>query len=1041
MPRRQGKRNGDRPPFDAGTKDGEVRAGEGPEPGVTLLAELKGGEGAVTALAWSPDGSQLVSTLRSSMACLWDVARRESRLLPGASMFGITVTWRPNTSIVVLQGRPNLVLLDIKSGNSTATDIPISSAQISWSPDGRRLAITGRESGGIYVVNDDLSYERKLLLPDTGHSLRAAAWSSTSPLVAVWAEKEIEIWNYATGEIELRFGGESDQVYGTIAWAPDRAIVALAGDASVISIFDLSTGTNPSFRLEGHKSSVVSLAFSSCGRFLASLGWDKTIRLWSTFSWDALAVLPTGADGNGNWFGLTFHPDLPILAAAGRTEGSIDLWELDPDVLLHHPRPDTTERYTTAKIVLVGESGVGKTGLGYRLAQGQFKEHPSTHGQEFWVVDELGVQRSDGTKCEAVVWDLAGQPDYRLLHVLLIDDADAALIVFDASKHENALEAAKFWLRALTIGRAAPCPAILVAARCDRGTPSMTEEELTEFAARSGITGGFITTSALSGDGLDQLVEKLKALVPWNALTAVVTTVTFKAIKDLVLSLKEPGSAVNLLIATSAELRSAGLPDVDEDELWAAIRNLEASGFVKVLRTASADRVVLLKPELLNNLAASMVLVARSNDRGLGAIDEGRLAAGAYRLPEVDGLPDDDRRLLVDAAVVLFIERNVCFRELLGERELLIFPELINEKPSTLADDPDREDDVTYVIMGNIINVYSALVVLLGYTNVLRRRNQWQNQADYEMDGMRMGFRQQRPHDGELLLTLHYQKSAPLSARRLFQGLVEQFLKRRDISVRLYPRVCCPDCGFLLDRNQVIRFVDESNGVTFCPKGGHRIEIPTSAEAIQLREDERTAIAEQALQADRRSQLHVALAHLRAFVSGRDGTTRGRSCFVSYAWGDTDEEQWVEHTLVADLEHAGVEVILDRKHSRFGDILARFVSRIDEVDVVVVVGTPRYKDKYRNKVAEAGSVVASEVDLIGVRLMGTEERKATVIPILLAGTPRESFPPMIEAHVYADFVHLDYFSTVFDLALTIQGIAFDEKGVADLRQNLRMPVR
>jgi GTPase SAR1 family protein len=60
-------------------------------------------------------------------------------------------------------------------------------------------------------------------------------------------------------------------------------------------------------------------------------------------------------------------------------------------------------QYTTAKLVLVGETGVGKTGLGWRLAHGEFKEHTSTHGQQFWVINELRTRRQDGTECEAVL--------------------------------------------------------------------------------------------------------------------------------------------------------------------------------------------------------------------------------------------------------------------------------------------------------------------------------------------------------------------------------------------------------------------------------------------------------------------------------------------------------------------------------------------------------------------------------------------------------------------------------------------------------------
>ena len=62
--------------------------------------------------------------------------------------------------------------------------------------------------------------------------------------------------------------------------------------------------------------------------------------------------------------------------------------------------------YTTAKIVLVGDSGVGKTGLGWRLAHDEFKEQASTHGQQFWMLDSLATTRGDGTDCEAVLWDL-----------------------------------------------------------------------------------------------------------------------------------------------------------------------------------------------------------------------------------------------------------------------------------------------------------------------------------------------------------------------------------------------------------------------------------------------------------------------------------------------------------------------------------------------------------------------------------------------------------------------------------------------------------
>ena len=155
-------------------------------------------------------------------------------------------------------------------------------------------------------------------------------------------------------------------------------------------------------------------------------------------------------------YGLAFHPHLPTLATVGSALGTpmekrdreIHIWELDLAVLFRQPTPSTVT-YTSAKVVLVGDSGVGKTGLGWRVAHGDFKEHSSTHGQQFWLLKQLCTQRRDGAQCEAVLWDLAGQEDYRLIHALFIDDADLALILFDPCRPDDPLSGVEFWLKQL----------------------------------------------------------------------------------------------------------------------------------------------------------------------------------------------------------------------------------------------------------------------------------------------------------------------------------------------------------------------------------------------------------------------------------------------------------------------------------------------------------------------------------------------------------------------------------------------------------------
>ena len=76
-------------------------------------------------------------------------------------------------------------------------------------------------------------------------------------------------------------------------------------------------------------------------------------------------------------------------------------------------------------------------------------------------------------------------------------------------------------------------------------------------------------------------------------------------------------------------------------------------------------------------------------------------------------------------------------------------------------------------------NLYASLVVLLGYTPSFTRINQWQNQAQYEMEpGQVCGFRLIEEREGEIELVLYYGDQMPLRGRVQFQELFEQFLYR-----------------------------------------------------------------------------------------------------------------------------------------------------------------------------------------------------------------------------------------------------------------------
>jgi small GTP-binding protein len=868
----------------------------------------------------------------------------------------------------------------------------------------------------------------------------AVAWASDSRRVAA-ASGHGWIWEAATGAPihELISGGGLYDV----AWSPDRHSQWLAAGSSsnIVEIWDTATGSK-ALSLEGHTGHVRSVDFSGDGRLVASSADDGTVRLWSCVGWREVALFASNAEPNSSRC-IAFHPSLPLIAIShSGTHKLIHIYEIDLAVLLEQPSAPTVT-YTSAKVVLVGDSGVGKTGLGWRLAHGEFKEHASTHGQQFWLLKQLREQRRDGAQCEAVLWDLAGQDDYRLIHALFLDDADLALVLFDPTRHDDPLGGVEFWLKQLKVGarQVAGIPIVLIAARSDRGTPRLTHEELEAFCRQRGIKT-YLSTSAKAGEGIEELTRHMRGLIPWDDKPATVTTETFKRIKDFVLDLKENGHRRKVIL-TPGEL-SQRLAKTDrkwkfsDDEMMTAVGHLENHGYVTRLKTSHGEPRILLAPELLNNLAASFVLEARRNRKGLGSLEEERLLSRGYKFSELDKLAKGEKDILVDSAAALFLDHNVCFRETdpLNGRAYLVFPELINLKRPLEDDATPVEDGVAYTVSGPVENVYASLVVLMGYTQTFSRTNQWQNHARYEVgNGQVCGFRLDAERAGELDLVLYFGTDTAAPVRTLFQSLFENFLARRQLTVRRFEPVACKN-AHPLNRAVVREHLSSGAEIAFCNRCGEKISLPKADQPIQLTRRQAEAVEADRRVADQRSRFEHVLFRLKNYVTEQKIATP--ECFISYAWGRPDHERWVEKSLATDLQKAGITVVLDRwENARIGASVPRFVERVAKSDCVIVVGTPLYRKKYDNGEPMRGFVVAAEGDLIGKRMIGTEARKESVLPVLLEGAEELSFPHLLHGRVYADFRNSEaYFDVALGLLLSLYEIQPTEPVATDLRETL-----
>jgi len=706
--------------------------------------------------------------------------------------------------------------------------------------------------------------------------------------------------------------------------------------------------------------------------------------------------------------------------------------------------PGTTrvERYSVAKVVLLGEARVGKTALGWCLAGNEFQLHPVRHPVQFWTLDELSSFQANGTKREVIIWDMASQPDFRLIHPLSAADADVVLLVFDPTDRPDPLRQVRYWLSQLGTLQEHRCETILVGTRSEVGAPTLTKTDLNAFCREHGIKGGFIATSARNGENLTKLRAKISAQIDWRRLQSVPVSTHFETLKEFVLNART-NRLKRSLLPTLSQLRSrlpAGMrKSLTDDELLNSVRVLESYGYVRLLGGGSSETRVLLAPALFDELAASFVGHARNNQSGLGALDDDLVLSGGYEFKELNGFTDSQKDLLVQSVRVAFVEGRLavrCQRELIGTRKLLVFPELVTLKRPNEPYALDSLDGVAYTVKGDVENLFAILVVSIGYTNNAQKSEHWHNQARYDFgEGDICGFRHEEEDDGGAGFVLYWGKNTKEATRTFFRGLFERLVQRPKLRVTRHNPVVCR-CGHFHDWRTVRKRREEHKDFAHCSECGRKFALPEAQELTLQTQPVESSIEAQTRIVDERTNFEALLAKFEARMKAEK--IRSPKCFISYAWGEPDHERWVER-MANDLVKAGIQVIYDRYENQFGDSLSRFVSRIANSTNVVVVGTPLYLKKFKNGSA-TGTVVAAEVDLISQRLMGTSKQKRTVKPLLLAGDKKTALPPLMHDRIHADFLDESaYFATMFDLIVSLYRLPQNHPSVVELRASLRSP--
>ena len=319
---------------------------------------------------------------------------------------------------------------------------------------------------------------------------------------------------------------------------------------------------------------------------------------------------------------------------------------------------------------------MGKSGLGIRIAEGEFRPtEGSTHGAQFWhFPTERLPALPPNVQAELTLWDLAGQPEYRLTHQLFLDDTDAALLLFDCSDPNDPFRGVPYWAKVLKKHAPPHARKLLVSARCDVSPVTVDRREINHVLADYGLDEYF-KTSAATGEGVAALFERLLSSIPWDQLPRTSTPQLFQVVREFLLERKAAGAT---LIAMD-EVRQAAATRFTERaatqaELDTVVQLLQSRGLVHRLDPRPGVTWVLLKPERINQYGASIIQAARNHPLGIGAVPERDVLIGKLAFTGFERLPQAEEALVLEATAELLIRHDLGFREM----GYLVFPSQIN---------------------------------------------------------------------------------------------------------------------------------------------------------------------------------------------------------------------------------------------------------------------------------------------------------------------------------------------------------------------------
>ena len=686
---------------------------------------------------------------------------------------------------------------------------------------------------------------------------------------------------------------------------------------------------------EGHTNPIASLVFAPGGEFLYSLAQDRTVRLWRLIDGASAVVARISAPWHYAPLALAFVPDknyAPEFGDAIRVEEI----RIDPKTALRNAVPNVC--LSSAKVVLLGDSGVGKSTLVRRIQTGQYQPQDSTHGMELLTfAPELldpAAAAPVGERREVVLWDLGGQEEYRLVHQLFMHDTQLALLLCDPTRGKDQYSTVLEWNALLAKQRGdIPTTKLLVGSKVD-DPAALLDQAAIDATLKACQARRFIATSAKEGHGIDELKQTLADAIDWDEIARISRPALFQHIRDRIEAAREQGVVSLLLTELREQVRAAAPEEYDEAALSLVVDQLSRQGVIVDTRHVNGERELVLRLSEIERYAGSLILMAKQaylqTGMGVPAIEESALQNAGLVFPRIaakDRLPLAQERVVLECVVRLLIARGIC----IAHQGLLVFPSLY---PQGECQPIDSTDSVLlyYDFTRPSDELYAQLAARAAITCRFGRVRLSAGRAEFgqrEAGGL-CGVQYQARGQGRGHIDIYFCPETPGDIRRLFRAFVEDFLKEHGVDVREVIELRCQECGRLIAENDVREFIESGETTITCAKG-HENSVSNAFLNINSRD---AALANRlaAIKTDVDRRIGAAADDVKRSISKMPVSRPTTGTVMSTT------EQPLRLLHLSDLHFTADTDPMQMLHPLFADLTDRQGLNLDKLDYLVVSG-------------------------------------------------------------------------------------------------------